>query len=146
MSVHCQKNVYCQYHTCSAWVQKMIYKALLEEHRRIFFPCCYRIFTLPRMPWLEAALKIYQQYFFDICHTHFSTVLSNNTFSWIIYLKSISCQKDGDNGNLTVFWICYTDDTRRYAETSPSTYSKGDGMIQLNSICATSIWLFHMIK
>ena len=59
-----------------------------------FFPCCYRIFTLSRMPWLEAALKIYQQYFFDICHTHFSTVLSNNTFSWIIYLKSTSCAKE----------------------------------------------------
>lgn len=59
-----------------------------------FFPCCYRIFTLSGMSQLGAALKIYQQYFFDICHTHFSTALSNNVFSWIIYLKSTSCAKD----------------------------------------------------
>lgn len=59
-----------------------------------FFPCCYRIFTLSGMPQLGAALKIYQQYLFDICHTHFSTALSNNVFSWIIYLKSTSCAKD----------------------------------------------------
>lgn len=59
-----------------------------------FLPCCFRIFTLSRMPRLEAALEIYQQYFFDICHTHFSTVLSNTTFSWIIYLKSTSYAKE----------------------------------------------------
>lgn len=35
--VHYQKNVYCQYHKCSAWLQKTLYKALLDEHRRIFF-------------------------------------------------------------------------------------------------------------
>lgn len=59
-----------------------------------FFPCCYRIFTLSGMPQLGAAFKINQQYFFDICHTHFSTALSNNVFSWFIYLKSTSCAKD----------------------------------------------------
>lgn len=39
-------------------------------------------------------------------------------------------QRDGDNGNLTVFWICYTDETSQYAETSPSTHRKGEGMVQ----------------
>lgn len=112
-----------------------------------FFLCCYRIFTLSGMPQLGAALKIYQQYFFDICHTHFSTAPFQQRIFMNHLLKIyLMCQRHGDNGNLTDFWICYSDETRQYAETSPSTYRKGHGMIQLNSICITTTWLFYIIK
>lgn len=73
--------------------RKLYIKYFLMSTEGFFSLLLLDIYT-SRMPQLEATLKICKQYFFDICHTHFRTVLSKNTSSWIIYWKTTSFSKE----------------------------------------------------
>lgn len=82
--------------------RKLYIKYFLMSTEGFFSLLLWDIYT-SRMPQLEATLKIYEQYFFDICHTHFRTVLSENILMNHLLKNYLILQRDGDNGNLTVF-------------------------------------------
>lgn len=119
-----------------------IYNALPDEYRRIFFLVAIGYLHFQECLNWEQNLKYISNSSLTSV-THISAQPFPTTYSHPVKIY-LMCQKHGDNGNLTDFWICYSDETRQYAETSPSTYREGDGMIQLNSICVTITWVFYI--